>query len=205
MRGYLWLRTGNLDKAKSDIDKSLDLEPTENWPYLWGVSIALRQGRLADAQQYIHDAFIKFPDPDAAENWAILVASENKNPVTPMLSAFWSWNLGQFNKAIQKAQSVESVDLIFTDAYLVEGLSYCNLGKLAEAEAAYTKAIELEPNFALLYMLRADVYKQQGYMTAALGDFYILQQSTQAAQMKEYIQAAQNGRLNCKNFSTFTP
>lgn len=205
MRGYLWLRLGDLDKAKTDIDKSLDLKPAENWPYLWGVSIALRQGRLADAQQYSNDAFAKFPDPDAGEKWALLVASENKNPFTPILSAFWSWNLGQFNKAIQKAQSAEAVDPKFTDAYLVEGLSYCNLGKSAEAEAAYTKAIELEPQFALLYMLRADVNKQQGNMTNALGDFLLLQQSPQAPQMMEYIQAAQEGKINCKNFITYTP
>jgi tetratricopeptide (TPR) repeat protein len=87
----------------------------------------------------------------------------------------------------------------------VEGLSYCNLRKLPEAEAAYNKAIEIEPTFVLLYMLRADVRKQQGNLPDAMSDFAKVQQSPQAAQMKDYILAAQTGKLGCKNFLTFTP
>jgi tetratricopeptide (TPR) repeat protein len=205
MRGYLWLMKGNLDEARTDIDKSLALQPTENWPYMWASSIALRQGRLADVKSYVEQAQVRFPDADAGEKMAALLADEQVNPFTPALSAFWSMNLGQFNKAVQKAQIVQGINPKFTDAYLVEGLSYCNLRKLPEAEAAYNKAIEIEPTFVLLYMLRADVRKQQGNLPDAMSDFAKVQQSPQAAQMKDYILAAQTGKLGCKNFLTFTP
>jgi tetratricopeptide (TPR) repeat protein len=205
MRGYLWLAKGDLDKAKTDIDKSLALKPSENWPYMWATAIALRQGRLADAKRYIEDALNQFPDADAGEKIADLVAGKNINPFTPALSAFWSMNLGQFNKAIQKAQIVEGINPKFTDAYLAEGVSYCNLGKLPEAEAAYTKAIEIEPTFALLYLLRADVRAQQGNLADAVNDFALLQQSPQVIQMKDYVLAAQTGKISCKNILTFTP
>ena len=205
MRGFLWLFKGNLDRAQEDIDKSINLQPTENWPYMWATSIALRQGRLADAQSYIEDGLKRFPDPDSGDKLSELIAAENANFFTPALSAFWSMNLGQFNKAIQKSETALAVNPYFTDIYLVEGISYCNLGKLPEADTALTKAIENEPTFIVAYLLRAGVRAGLGNTMDALSDFAVVQNSPLAVPMQDYILAAQAGKINCQNFLTYTP
>jgi len=205
MRGFLWLFKGNLDHAKEDIDKSIELQPTENWPYMWATSIALRQGRLTDAKAYIEDGLKRFPDPDSGDKLSELIAAENANAFTPALSAFWSMNLGQFNKAIQKSETALAVNPYFTDVYLVEGISYCNLGKLPEADMALSKAIASEPTFIVAYLLRAGVRAGMGNAMDALSDFAVVQNSPLAAPMQEYILAAQAGKLNCTNFLTYAP
>lgn len=205
MRGYLWLMKGDLAQAKADIDKSLSLQPAENWPFTWAVSIALRQGRLAEVKQYVAEAMTRFPDAEAGEKAAEIIAAQEINPFTPALSAFWSMNQGLFNKAIQKAEMATLIDPKFTDAYLIAGLSYCNLDKLPEAEAAYTQALTLEPNFTLLYLLRAGTRQGQGNLNGAMSDLGMVQTSPQAGQLNEYVQAAMQGKLSCKNALTYTP
>jgi tetratricopeptide (TPR) repeat protein len=204
-RGYVWLVKGDLGKAQADIDKSIELQPTENWPYMWATSIALRQGRLADTKKYIEDGLTHFPDPDAGEKIAGLIAAENINAFTPALSAFWSMNLGQFNKAIQKSETALAINPRFTDVYLVEGISYCNLGKLSEADAVLSKAIENEPTFIVAYLLRAGVRAGLGNVADAMSDFTVVQNSPLAVPMQSYILAAQAGKINCTNLLTYTP
>jgi tetratricopeptide (TPR) repeat protein len=205
MRGYAWLMKGNLERAKADIDTSLSLQPEQNWPYTWAVSIALRQGRLADVKQYVAEATTRFPDADAGEKAAEIIAVENINPFTPALSAFWSMNQGLFTKAIQKAERAVQIDPKFTDAYVIAGLSNCNLDKLPEAEAAYSQALALEPNYSLLYLLRAGARQGLGDLNGAMSDLGMVQTSPLAGQLKDYVLAAMQGKLSCKNALTYTP
>ena len=205
MRGYVWLIKRNLDLAKADIDKSIDLQPTENWPYMWATSIALRQGQLANAKVYIKEGLERFPDPDAGNKVIEVLAAENNNPFTHALSAFWLMNLGQFNKAIEASDKTLEINPYFTDAYLVKGISYCNLGKLLEADTALSKAIDNEPTFMVAYLLRAGVRAGMGNLMDAMSDLAVVQSSSLAVPMQDYLLAAQAGKINCKNFLTYTP
>ena len=51
------------------------------------------------------------------------------------------------------------------------GAAYTNNGKIAEAIADFTKAIEVGPDNALIYTLRADAYRKIGNFEQAIDDY----------------------------------
>ena len=51
------------------------------------------------------------------------------------------------------------------------GAAYTNNGKIAEAIADFTKAIEVGPDNALIYTLRADAYREIGNFEQAINDY----------------------------------
>ena len=193
MRGYLYLIQGKLELAKADIDQALALNPQENWPYTWAISIALREGRLSDALQYLTEASKKFPNVSAGENAAMIIGAEKINPFTPALSAFWSMSQGQFHSAIKYADASLQINPYFTDVYFVKGFSACNLGNYAEAEAVYTKALELEPKYYLLHLLRAEARLRQNNLPGAQEDGIVVM----ASQQPELLMALQN-KTSCE-------
>ena len=194
MRGYLYLTQGELKLAKADIDQALALNPQENWPYTWAVAIAFREGRLSDAKKYLNEAREKFPNVSAGENAATIIAAEKINPFTPGLSAFWSMSQGQFYNAIKYADASLLINPYFTDVYFVKGFSACNLKNYADAEAAYTKAIELEPKYYLLYLLRAEARLRQNNLPGAQEDAG----AVMASQQPELLATAQM-KVSCEN------
>jgi tetratricopeptide (TPR) repeat protein len=54
--------------------------------------------------------------------------------------------------------------------YNNRGLAYADQGNLARALADYSKAIELNPNFAAAYFNRGALYREQGQKTQAIAD-----------------------------------
>ena len=58
-------------------------------------------------------------------------------------------------------------------AYTIRGISYSNLGQYATAIADYTKAIQLDPDYALAYLNRGAAYHNQTprQYTAAINDY----------------------------------
>ena len=83
--------------------------------------------------------------------------------------------------------------------YLAEGISYCNLEDYPAAEAAYTRAIELEPDFAALYVLRAEVRQKQGDLAGSDQDMFAAQTYDLGPEFAGLIQAIATGAVNCQN------
>lgn len=72
-------------------------------------------------------------------------------------------------KNIKKAIALEPDEAIF---HALLGNTYFNQGILMkESQKSYTKAIELEPNFGLAYLMRAYVMRAQMYCLKPLEDF----------------------------------
>ena len=80
-------------------------------------------------------------------------------------------------EAVRSKFGPEPITDDFDIDYFIKGLSLCNLDKPAEAEAAYTKAIEFEPGFFLLYFLLAAWRKKQGNINFAMADLNMIKTS----------------------------
>src|SRR5262249_41175038 len=54
---------GKLDEAKADLDKAIAINPNSSLPYMFTASLALRQGRIADAKAAINVILTRFAVP----------------------------------------------------------------------------------------------------------------------------------------------
>jgi tetratricopeptide (TPR) repeat protein len=73
-------------------------------------------------------------------------------------------------KAIEYLNKAIKLRPDFTDAYMVRGLAYADLGQQERAVEDFTKAIRLKPN-AILYNLRGLAYGNQGQYQLAITDY----------------------------------
>ncbi|MDD2774167.1 MAG: hypothetical protein PHP45_10795 [Elusimicrobiales bacterium] len=64
-----------------------------------------------------------------------------------------------------------------TEASAMRAIEYFDAGKYAEAKVGFDKGIKRLPSYPVFYLYRAEIYKSQGNLRAALGDYdkaYIL-------------------------------
>lgn len=97
---------------------------------------------------------------------AILVAGENYKARASLLS-----RLGRHKESISDLSKAISLDDSDDDALRVRGDEYCALGKVENAVADYTRAIELSPDYARAsYEARSKAYKAMGKLDLAEKD-----------------------------------
>jgi len=167
-------------------------------------TIGLREGQIEAASDLIDIARGNFANPEFG---LFLLessygATATNNPLTRSLDAFGYLLLAQWSNLLEATQAAIVIDPSFYDLYLLEGLAYCNLGEYEAAEASYTTLIEVEPDYAIGYALRADVRLQQGDTLGALADGGLLLISEQAEAFLPFTDAIQAGAINCTNLLT---
>jgi serine/threonine protein kinase/tetratricopeptide (TPR) repeat protein len=195
---------GRYDDAWPDLEQAIALGPDVNFPYIPAALIALRQGRFADAQDLVNLTLKTFPDPSLSARLIHAIYGERANFVlVPMLSAASYLVLGQYDAAVTDSQRALAMDDQDSDVYLVEGLAYCNLGDLADAEQAYTRGIDADPTFTMLYALRAEVRARQGDVPGSLHDSLAVQQSDQADVYAPLMAAGVAGDWTCEKMFSF--
>jgi tetratricopeptide (TPR) repeat protein len=81
---------------------------------------------------------------------------------------FNNFALEQWNDVVDDTnQALElGVDTV-PDVYLFQGMAQCVLGNYAEAEDILTQGIELDPDYLMFYLLRAETRRQQGFLRLA--------------------------------------
>jgi hypothetical protein len=70
----------------------------------------------------------------------------------------------------------------------------------ASAEASYTAGLEADPDFTVLYLMRADARRQQNNLGGALQDFTAAQATTQWANFADLVNDPANANLGCESF-----
>lgn len=195
---------GDIREAKAQIDIAIGLEPTANFPYAFASMIALREGRFLDAQQLFNTAFERFPDPTWGNRIAQALIGGSETVTYPfdvgnVVAAFSNITLGQYEQVVQNIEAALAVNDTLADQYFVLGLAQCNLGDYAAAEAAYSRGIELEPDYTLLYAMRTEVRGYQGNLMGAAADLQQVNQSDLAEMFTPFVGAFASGDVSCEN------
>jgi serine/threonine protein kinase/tetratricopeptide (TPR) repeat protein len=201
LRGGTHYLQGEYDLARADFEKSITLDPQANFPYLLLISIDIREGRFLEGQRLYKTVQEQFPDPGFATRLlnATLGPRASTNVVAQSASAFGNMTLKQWTRVIENVDAAISGGQMLSELYFLQGFAYCNLKDYAAAEAAYTKGIEADPEFVVLYGLRAEVRQKQGNLSGALADGAVLLQSDLAEVFTPLIPAITSGQLGCEN------
>ena len=79
----------------------------------------------------------------------------------------------------------------------MQGFAYCNLHRYPEAETAYTHGLDIEPNYPLLRLLRAEVRRDQNNLVGALADSAEARKANLSAEFNALLD---NPNATCENF-----
>ncbi len=212
LRGIMYYQwQGNLDAARADLAQSIALDPPLHLPHLPAVLIALREGRSADAQALVATIREKYPDAQATNRamQAVYGNSPHHRHIGAFFAASTNLALKQYTAVLEQTDTALIPDgdgaaddispIGIADLLLVRGLAQCNLGEDAAAEASYTRALDLTPDFPLLHILRAQVRQAQGDASGAAADFAAAQEHTLGTAFDAWLAAAQAGEWDCQN------
>jgi serine/threonine protein kinase/tetratricopeptide (TPR) repeat protein len=222
LRGvFYYYGLNDLDKAKADFEQSIALKPAGNLPYISALIIALRQGRMADAQNLARTILTEFPDPELTNRalQAVYGDSVEHDFTGAFFAAATNFALGQYDDVAERIQSfadylfsqieagivVEQEVAELSDMYLLQGLSYCNLKEYAAAEDAYNKAIAYSSDFRLLYVLRGQVRLQQGDQGGAQADFAAARTEDLGPEFAAWVAAGAEQAWTCETLLEYQP
>lgn len=199
--GAIYYLSGDYDRALTYLEQAIALHPDFNFPYIFAISVAMRQARFEDARAYIETILADYPDP-AFSNRIVATTLSGDEIFGPSVAAGGYLYIGQYADVIPQAEAALAINDQLPDMYLALGYAQCNLGDYAAAEAAYTDAIALEPDYMTVYLLRAEVRLKQGDMAGSVQDTQTVLASDQSDMFAPYIEAAMAGDLSCENFLT---
>jgi tetratricopeptide (TPR) repeat protein len=204
MRGYLYFRAQKYEEARADIEKSIALGPEAEWPYMWGTLIALRQGRLEEVSVYMGNMMSnRSKNPVFVQRlMTALYGEDNAKLLGYSVAAIGHLSFGQYDVSAQEADTVLTVVPNYAEMYLLKGLSYCNVDDYQKAVEAYSMGLKVDPSFAMLYFLRAEVRSKLGDGNGAAEDLSVVGQSDISENLKPYIEAAGSGQFSCKDLTS---
>ncbi len=148
MQGILADRDGNLEAAVGYLRKALDLNPEDADSHYYLGSTLLRQFKLQEAREQYRACLRYKPEPDIAESARQEIA--------------------QINEAIGDEQTSGPTN---ATAYLYRGVSHFAKGLYDEAISDFTKAIEINPEYAECYTNRGIAYAEKRLYDLAISDF----------------------------------
>ena len=200
-RGAIYYQSGAYDIAQDNIDQAIALSPDANFPYIYGALLAMHEGRLNDAGAMIRTILEDYPDPEFMNRLiASFFGSNALSSYGYKLSAFGNMVLGRYEAVLDSTDSGLDYFSRDVDLYVIQGFAQCALGDYALAEQSYTNAIGLEPNFTLIYLLRAEVRRKQRSFTTAAADLQTANQSIQGQEFLPLAEAVRQGTIGCGNF-----
>ncbi len=200
-RGVTYYAKGDYEKAKADLDRAMALGPEANWPYIYAALLALREGRVKDAQNYADIVVTQFPDPTLANRGIVgFYGSAASNFIGLTFSAAGNMLLGRYSEVLPDVEAALAIDDRVADLYMIQGFAYCNLENFDAAAESYSRAILLDPNFALLYLLRAEARYQIERPVLALQDLNRAGEFELGAEYEALIEAAGKVQVGCRNF-----
>lgn len=130
-----------------------------------------------------------------------VIAGWNVGPLGELLeypiSAFLYMLSDQNSKALASIDKALVFNNQLVDLYLLRGLSYCRMGEYEIAAQAYSDGLALDPDFALLYLLRYDAYEALGEKDKAMEASAALQNDEQG-QVWQYVLTLSGERRVCE-------
>lgn len=200
-RAALYYVLGDYEQAEADYIEAFARHPNANFPYPYSTMIAMRQGKPERARDLIEESLQLYPDSSLAARTSQAIFGENYPlPFGPLFGAFGNFALGRYEETLADIALALAVDPDNVEANLIGGLSHCNLEDYDAAITSFSRAIEVDPNFGFLYIMRAGVYFEQGDMAATMKDIETARALTPSEQLETLIQAGLAGEIDCTNY-----
>ncbi|MBC8358067.1 MAG: tetratricopeptide repeat protein, partial [Candidatus Aminicenantes bacterium] len=156
-RGFSYFTKGLYDKAMSDYNKAIEIDPKNSRAYNFrGTGYhykGLYDKAIADYTKAIE------LDPKNATGYAIRGDVYHAK-------GLYDRAISDFTKAIELEPKYE-----YVDAYIGRGLAYGHKGLYDQAIADFTKLIEINPKLAVAYSNRGVAYGHKGLYDQAIADF----------------------------------
>lgn len=211
----------DLEAARLALEQSIASRPRANLPFVPAMLIALRQGRIADAQDYARTILAAYPDPELTNRAMLAVYGPGQvGEFTGVyFSAATNLVLGQYaqvydaiTRAFEMASQVEAgPDPMregthgLSDLYFMQGVAACNLQDQAAALKAYTRALMASPDFVLAYLLRAQIFALRDEPENAARDLATVKRYSRTEEHARWIAAAEAGAFTCATLFEYHP
>lgn len=202
MRGSYNYLEGNYEEASKDLQKAIELEPQANFPYILAFNTAILEGRIDDVNFLMDEILRKFPDPTYGsrifEATGLQGSYGDFYPL--LLSAFSNLVLRQYDSVIRDVESAIALNDSLPELFLFQGVAYCVNSDLESAEEAYTRGLELRSDLTVLYLLRADVRRQNDDLPGAFADLQAAQETPAWENFAALVSDPANANLGCESF-----
>jgi len=204
-RAFTYYLVGDYASVAIDVTRIIDeFSPPTSLPYALAVSIAIREGNLAEVAAIKAIVTRQFPNPTEFNRFfkALYGQADAVIKYGQGVNAVMYLTLGQFSRALTAADAAITIDPSWADMYLVQGIAHCNLDDTAQANMAYTQAIEVEPDLAVAYLMRAQVRSDSGDVVGAATDIFHVQATPwgQRPDIAALIEQGLRGEITCKTF-----
>lgn len=206
IRGIAYALSGDLDKAISDYNKAIEINPSFTETYSNRGNAYSDSGNFKKAVSDYNKAIELDPKFASAYtnrgnayfrfgNYKEAVSDYNRalalNPVSVLTynnrgQAYYA--LGDFNLAVSDFNKAAEIEPEYVPVYNNLGLAYFDKGELDRAIAYFTKAVEISPNFAEAYNNRGSSYFNKGELDRAIADF------TKSVEISPNLASAYNNR-----------
>lgn len=192
------------DVARGELGQAIELGPLTSMPYAFATVLDLRQGRLETARERIVEARERFRAQRSFDNNFYRNLFGQENIFGLLIAAFDQLLIGQNRDAIsdaERALAFPNSDILSkrvrADLHFIIGFAECRRGDDQAALAAYTRSLELAPDFPLLYLLRAEVLSNLGEGSRAQADLESVLSGLQSERLEPLVSAALRGEVSC--------
>jgi len=134
----LYLKAGNLEKALSNAQQGLLIEPSAAERHLFVVQLLLQLGKYQQAADYLADARRRFPDAAIFTYYHGIALSETKHHEEAMKA---------FEEALVEAGNTHP-QMLDSDFYFKYGAAAEQAGHYVKAAELFRKSIDLDPTSA---------------------------------------------------------
>jgi tetratricopeptide (TPR) repeat protein len=202
-RGASYYLGGFDEAARADLELAIQVGSKTSLPYNLAAALALREGRIADAQALAAEARQRFQAQRSFDENFYSNLFGQDNILGLDMGAIEQLMVGQNRDAIASAsqalmlESPLASERLRPDMHFVIGLAECRRGNAQAAIDAYSQALATDPDFALIYLLRAEARGQLGDVQGAAEDLNAAQTGPQALRLQPAIDAAYRGELSC--------
>lgn len=197
---------GDIAAARADLERAIALNPQTSLPYSYAIIIALREGRVADAQELTSEVRQRFSGQRGYDNVFTTATLGGENFVSLAVATFDQLMGAQFSAAVATADRALALagagalpPAALADLSFMRGFAQCNAGDYAAAADSYSTALAQSPDFALLHILRAEARSRLGDGLGAIEDLNSAASGPQAERLAPTLQAAQSGAIGCQN------
>jgi tetratricopeptide (TPR) repeat protein len=179
--------------------------------------IAMHEGRLSDAGALLDEMVRLFPDPNFSTQLIYAVLGEDLGSGAVIYSAFANLFVGQYQRVLDDTQTLfqlipeinrsmlENIgqnspgDVYLVDLVLARGIAMCATDDLEASLAVFELAANLDPDYALIYVLAGDAAFRAGYPDEALEALDYARGFSD--ELDSFIDAAiENEDINCASF-----